>query len=259
MMFLKSTNPTDNRDRWPLVLWWDLKTNQQQWKHLGTPAKSQRSRHYSVRLAISRTSTQPSNPPGTKFLLEGAQLVCQPAVAEQENREWWRTSREKCCFKGRFQETEQLWISPELFTIRTVINCDNTTPSWSFHVFICPAEREGPNIFQEQCSSQDRGLLKGGTDCLLLMPALVQELLWRYISPHLCTVLQDSTFVLGHPQGLLNPKLFLHSLAKQQVNNKTEATPQQPAGALLLPWKGAENGHWSHKKNKNERKKENTF
>lgn len=247
-MFLKSTNPTDNRDRWPLVLWWDLETNQQQWKHLGTPAKSLRNRHYSVRLAISHTSTKLSNPPGTKFLLEGAQLVCQPAVAEQENRQWWRTSREKCCFssKGRFQGTEQLWISPELFTIRIVINCDNIAPSWSFHVFICPAEREGPNIFQEQRSSQDRGLLKGDTGCRLHMPALLQELLWWYVSPHLRTILQDSTFVLGHPQGLLNPKL-----AKQQVNNKTQATPQQPAGALLLLWKGAETGHWSHKKNKN--------
>lgn len=151
-MFLKSTNPTDNRDWGPLVLWWDFATNQQQWKHLGTPAKSQRNRHYSVRLAISCTSTQPHNPLGTKFLLGVAQLVCQPTVAEQENREWWRTSRKKCCFssKGRFQGTEQLWISPELFTIRIVINCDNIAPSWSFHVFIYPAEREEPNIFQEQ-------------------------------------------------------------------------------------------------------------
>lgn len=190
MMFLKSTNPIDNRDRWPLVLWWDLTTNQQQWKHLGTSAKSQRNRHYSVRLEISHTSTQPSNPPGTKFLLIGAQLVCQPEVAKQENREQWRTSREKCSFssKGRFHGTEQLWISPELVTVRIVINSDNIAPS-CFHVFIYPAEREEPNIFQEPCSSQDRSLLKGDTGYILHMPALVQELLWWHFIPHLCTVL----------------------------------------------------------------------
>lgn len=62
-----------------------------------------------------------------------------------------------------------------------------------------------------------------------------------------------STSALGYPQGLLKPKL-----AKQPVNNKAEATPQQAAGALLLPWKGAENGHWSHEENINERK-DDTF
>ena len=162
-----------------------------------------------MRLAISHTSTQLGNSPGTKFLLGRAKLVCQTAVAEKENWEWRRTSREKRCFsfEGRFQGTEQLWISPELFSIRIVINCDNTAPSWSLHIFICPAEREERNIFQVQRSSQHRGMLEGDTACILLMPALVQEPLWWHVSPHLCTILQDSTSVLGHPWGLLNPSL----------------------------------------------------
>lgn len=72
--------------------------------------------------------------------------------------------------------------------------------------------------------------VKGDTGCILHMPALAQELLWWCVTPHLCTVPWESTSALGHPQGLLNPKL-----AKQPVNNKAEATPQQSAGALLLP------------------------
>lgn len=164
------------------------------------------------------------------------------------------TSREKCCFSFelRFQGTEQLWISPELFTVRIVINCDNTTLSWSLHIFICPAGREEVNIFQVICSSQSRGLLKGDTACILHMPALVQELLWWYVSPHLCTILQDSNSMLGHPLSLLNYKT---KLSKQLVSNKAESTPQQSAGALLLPSKGTEKSQRSRKKNKNEREK----
>lgn len=175
-----------------------------------------------MRLAISHTSTQLGNPPGTKFLLGGPELVCQPAVAEQENWEWWRTSREECCFsfEGRFQGTGQLWISPELFSVRIVINCDNTAPSWRLHIFICPAEREEGNIFQVQHSTQCRGMLKADAACILHMLALVQELLWWHVSPHLCIILQDSTSVLGHPWGLLNPKT---KPAKQLVSNKTES------------------------------------
>lgn len=156
-------------------------------------------------------------------------------------------------FQRKISETEHFEFLQSYSPLRIAINCDNVAPS-CFHVFISPAEREEPNIFQEQCSSQDRSLLKGDTSCILHVPAPAQELLWWYVTPHLCTALQESTSALGHPQGLLNPKL-----AKQPVNNKAEAKPQQPAGALLSPWKGAENGHWSHEKNINERIEEDTF
>ena len=126
----------------------------------------------------------------------------------------------------------------------------------SLHIFICPTEREEGNIFQVQHSSQHRGMLKGDTACILHMLALVQELLRWHVSLHLCTILQDSTSVLGHPWGLRNPKT---KLAKQLVSNKAESTPQQSAGALLLPSKGAEKGYWSHERNKNEKENETTF